>query len=201
MSFFPPDPQLPEFEEHESVQPPWVQAPQDELAALLPATAMIAATDQVAIVLAGVRVHRTGLEFEVQRRLRRRGLPMVEWAELSGVFMEHMPYGGPVVPAARLRFGIAFENGERVLADDRPLFRTDPDAEPEGFVLTRQGRGGGGGGSFYSADDQLWLWPLPPAGTLELVMQWPAMDIGETRIAVDAGTIGELAQQVRSFWE
>lgn len=145
MSFFPPDPELPEFEEPESVQPEWAQAPEDELPALLPVTEVIATTDRVAIALAGVRVHRMGLELQIERRLRRRGLPAMEWAELTGVFLEHTPFGGPVALAGRLRFGIAFENGERVLADDSPFLRMgDPDAEPEGFVLTRQGRGGGG---------------------------------------------------------
>lgn len=202
MSFFPPDPELPEFEEHESVQPEWAQAPEDELPALLPVTEVIATTDRVAIALVGVRVHRTGLQLQIERRLRRRGLPAIEWAELTGVFMEHTPFGGPVALAGRLRFGIAFEDGERVLADDSPFLRMgDPDAEPEGFLLTRQGRGGGGGGSGYVANDDLWLWPLPPAGTLELVVQWPAMGIDETRIAVDAAAIEELARRVRPFWE
>ena len=44
------------------------------------------------------------------------------------------------------------------------------------------GSGGAGGGpQGYSSTDRLWLWPLPPEGPIEFVMQWPALGVEELR--------------------
>lgn len=201
MTFFPPDPEIPEPEETESTQPSWWQAPEDELPALLPVSELLAVTDRVAIALVGVAVHREGVMFRVERRLRRNGLPLREWNELCGAFMEHMPFGDRVDVAGRLRFGVVLADGEKVVADPFPFFGgADPTVEPEGYVLSRRQQGGGGGGGTYSSADQLWLWPLPPSGPIELVMQWPALGIDETRVTVDVGSVAELAARARPFW-
>ncbi|MFD5225288.1 hypothetical protein ACFWHT_06660 [Microbacterium sp. NPDC058342] len=200
MTFFPPDPEIPEPEEVESPQPGWWQAPEDELPVLLPVSEILAATDHVAIALIGVAVHREGVELRVERRLRRNGLPLAEWNELCGVFMEHMSFGGPVDRAGRLRFGVVLSDGEKVI-EASPFFSGgDPMAEPEGHTLSRREQGGGGGGSAYGSADHLWLWPLPSAGQVELVMQWPALGIEETRTALDFSTVPELAASARPFW-
>jgi hypothetical protein len=73
-------------------------------------------------------------------------------------------------------------------------------AQPDGYVLSRREQGGGGGMHTYSSADHLWLWPLPPDGEIEIVMQWPAFGIGETRVIIDAGTVSELSARARPFW-
>lgn len=201
MTFFPPDPEIPEPEETESSQPPWWQAPEDELPVPVPVSELLAVTDHVAIALVGMLVHRDGVQFRVERRLRRNGLPLTEWNELCSVFMEHMSFGGSVDPAGRLRFGVVLADGEEVVADAlRFVGYGDPTAEPDGYTLTRREQGGGGGGSTYSSADHLWLWPLPSAGPIELVMQWPSLGIGETRVTLDASMVPELASRARPFW-
>lgn len=201
MTFFPPDPALPEPEETESTQPKWWQAPEDELPALLPVAELLAVTDHVAIALVGIAVHSEGVLLRIERRLRRNGLPLNEWNELCGVFMEHMSFGGRFDVTDRLRFGVVLADGEKLLADASPFFGgIDPMVEPEGHTLSRRQQGGGGGGSTYSSADQLWLWPLPPAGPIELVLQWPALSIDETHVTLDASTVTELAARARSYW-
>ncbi|GAB2511747.1 hypothetical protein GCM10027064_06570 [Microbacterium petrolearium] len=201
MAFFPPDPELPEPEEFDSSQPRWWQAPEDELPTLLPISELIAATGHVAIALVGIAVYRDGMQLRIQRRLRRNGLPLREWNDLCGTFMEHMPYGDRFEPSGRLRFGLLLDDGEKVLADALPFVSgRDPMAEPEGHSLKRQQQGGGGGGSTYSASDDLWLWPLPPAGPIVLVTQWPALGIEETRVNLDAASVREAAAHARPFW-
>lgn len=201
MTFFPPDPEIPEPEETESAQPSWWQAPEDELPMLFPVSELLAVTDHVAIALVGMLVHREGVQFRVERRLRRNGVPLTEWNELCGLFMEHMSFGGPVDPAGRLRFGVVLADGEKVVADASRFFGFgDPMVEPEGYTLNRREQGGGGGGSTYSSADHLWLWPLPPAGPIELVLQWPAFGIDETRAILDASMVPELAARARPFW-
>lgn len=201
MTFFPPDPEIPEPDEAEHSTPKWWQAPEDELPVLLPVTEILATTDHVAIALVAIAVYREGVQFRVERRLRRNGLSMSEWNEMCGVFMEHMSFGGPVDPTGRLRFGLVLADGEKVVADALRFFGGgDPMVEPEGHTLSRHEQGGGGGGSTYASGDHLWLWPLPPAGPIELVMQWPALGIGDTRVTLDASGVHELAARARPYW-
>lgn len=201
MTFFPSDPEMPEPEETESRQLPWWSAPEDEMPAMFPVSAVLASTDHVAIALIGAAVYRDGVEFRVERRLRRNGLPMREWNELCATFMEHALWGGRSAQEGRLRFGLVLGDGERVLADTPPsVGGSDPTVEPQGHSLSRRGGGGGGGGSFYSGSDGLWLWPAPPAGPIELVMQWPALGIGEQRVTLDATEMLVLASRAQPFW-
>lgn len=201
MTFFPPDPELPEPEQHETTQPRWWSAPDDELPALYPVSEVLATTAHVAIALVGVAVHSDGIAFHVERRLRRNDLPAREWNELCATFMEHHPWGGQSHPADRLRFGVVFGDGERAIADHFPGFGGgDRSVAPEGYVLSRRGGGGGGGGSTYSGTDTLWLWPTPAPGPIELVMQWPAFGIGETRVVLDGTEMIALASHARPFW-
>ncbi|WP_217185019.1 hypothetical protein [Streptomyces sp. AC495_CC817] len=200
MSFFPPDPDLPpEPEEVESSSPPWWGAPDDELPALLPVAEILARTEHVALALVGVAVHRSGVEFRLTGRLRRRGLPAREWNDLCAAFVGHHPHG-PIDDARdRLRYGVELSDGERVFADH--FFAVpDPSQEPGGHVLSRRGGSSGGGSRTYTSDDQLWLWPLPPAGPIDLVMQWPALGIGERRVRLDGAAMLALVDRVGSFW-
>jgi hypothetical protein len=41
---------------------------------------------------------------------------------------------------------------------------------------------------------------LPPEGPIELVIQWPALGIEETRIVLDGTAILDLADRARPFW-
>lgn len=67
-------------------------------------------------------------------------------------------------------------------------------------MLSNQGQGGGGGGSTYSGGDQLWLWPAPPAGPIELVVQWPALGVEETRVVLDGTAMRELTDRAKPYW-
>ncbi|MBT2483524.1 MULTISPECIES: hypothetical protein [unclassified Microbacterium] len=158
--------------------------------------------EHLALALVGIDVYREGVQLRVERRLRRNGLPLTEWNQLCGTFMGYMSQGGLVDVAGRLRFGAVLADGEKVVTDPSPWFGgVDPMVEPDGHTLSRREQGGGGGGSTYSSADHLWLWPLPPAGAIELVMQSPALGIAETRVTIDASMVPELAARARPFWE
>lgn len=197
MTFFPPNPEIPEEEDTESSRPRWWQAPEDELPVVLPVSELLAVTDHVALALAGAAVHSEGIQLGVERRLRRNGLPRAEWDELGAVFMERMSCRGVVDPAGRLRFGLVLADGEKIVTDASPFGRgNDPMAEPEGYTLSRREQGGGGGRNTFSPSGHLWLWPLPQAGPIELVLQWPALGIDETRVTL----VAELAARARPHW-
>ncbi|MFG6501907.1 hypothetical protein [Microbacterium sp. P05] len=198
MSFFPPDADPPQYDESPRDRTPWWNPPSDEIPAFYPAVERLASTEHVSIALVGAAVYSDGVELQIERRLRRGDLDAEEWQKLAGPFMEHWHSGAS--PAARLRYGVVLGNAEKIL--DGPPFGPGGDATtpPADFSLVRRGGGGGGDNHSYAANDQLWLWPIPPAGTLELVLQWPAMGIGETHAFLDATSFRELAQQAQPFW-
>lgn len=199
MSFFPPDPEMPEFDDAPAVRSPWWTAPTDRLPVLYPASEILATTEHLAIALVGVDVYSDGVEIRIERRLRRNDLPYDEWQRLNNAFMEHWA-GHGASSAGRLRYGVVLSTGEQVLSD-RPFgFAGDPMSPPESSSLVRSGGGGGGDGHSYSSNDALWLWPLPPSGSLELVLQWPTLGVPETRTSLDVSSFGELAEQSIPFW-
>lgn len=200
MTFFPPDPEQPETDEPERSMPRWWGPPEDELPVLLPAAEILATTEHMAVALIGAFVHREGVELRIERRLRRRDLPLRAWNDLVGKFAEHSMFGPPEDLATRLRFGLVLGDGEQVL-DGRPYDPgADPNAPPERHSLMRNGGSGGGSEHSHTASEGLWLWPLPPEGPIELVMQWPALGIEETRAVLDGTSIRELAQRAVTLW-
>lgn len=84
----------------------------------------------------------------------------------------------PGIPPDMLRFGVEFADGAKATnTQGRPR---DIDAEPDGPVLN--GGGGGGGGSWRQTH---WVWPLPPAGSLTFVCEWPAAGVALTHRQTD----------------
>jgi hypothetical protein len=47
---------------------------------------------------------------------------------------------------------------------------------------------------------QWWVWPLPPAGPLEFICQWPVYGIGETRIGINGQLILDAARRSVQLW-
>jgi hypothetical protein len=46
-----------------------------------------------------------------------------------------------------------------------------------------------------------WLWPLPPAGPLRWVAEWPEMGAPETSVEVDASVLSAAAAESEQLWE
>ena len=63
-----------------------------------------------------------------------------------------------------------------------------------------QAGGGGGGEARYSGSSRLWLWPLPPPGPIELVAEWRARDIPESRLLLDGSALLTALDGIRSLW-
>ncbi|MGO4593604.1 hypothetical protein AB4Z18_07255 [Leifsonia sp. 2TAF2] len=193
MSFFPPDPPEDDTESGEHVAAPWWKPSDDELAAIFPIGETIASNDTVALILSMARVYSNGVEFLIDRRIRRAGRSRQEWQGLQ--FRMHDHFGG--WDPKRLRYGVVLGDGQQLIADIGPgMFGVTP----EKHSLTRSGGGGGGGEDTYRFDDGMWLWPLPPEGPLEVVVQWPAFDIPESHVVLDSAPLLQLASQARPVW-
>jgi hypothetical protein len=91
--------------------------------------------------------------------------------------------------------GVAVRRRHQVIGQhgDSRLHR---DGEPAGPILRTFLGGGGPRSSFW----RWWAWPLPPAGPMEFVCEWPALGIPETRAGLDAQLILDAAGRKIRLW-
>ena len=166
---------------------PW-EPPEADLPGIVPIdTLLLGQTDQVAVAVTGLSAFSTGTEIFVTARIR----PSADHPE------EHLPGGPRDLAASRrsFRFGLQFSDGGKAVgrAGGR---RPDHDSEPAGPVLYPFA-GGGGPHSFVS---RWWAWPLPPAGPLEFVCEWPAFGLAESRTGIDAQLILDATRRSIRLW-
>lgn len=108
----------------------------------------------------------------------------------------HLRRDSPELVAEAFRFGVQFADGRKATNLAAP-WPTGPDETPEGPILVLHSGGGGG----KSWTQNLWVWPLPPAGPLAFVCEWPAEGIELTRVAIDAGLILDAAERAETLWD
>ncbi len=58
----------------------------------------------------------------------------------------------------------------------------------------------GGSGGHRRAKTGYWLWPLPPAGPLAFVCEWPGEEIGLTRREIDGHAVRDAAGRATFVW-
>jgi hypothetical protein len=165
---------------------PW-EPPEAEFPGIVPIdTLLLARTGEVAVAVTGLSAFSNGVEIFLTARIRSSGSHPDK----------HLPGGPGDLAAARrsFRFGLQFADGSK--AAGSPGVRPEHDIEPAGPVLYPFA-GGGGPHSFVS---RWWTWPLPPAGPLEFVCEWPAFGIGESRARLDAGVILDAGRRGIQLW-
>jgi hypothetical protein len=183
----PPPPPEPEREYH---PPPWLAPPANVLGSAVPLQLMLARTESVVVAVLGATAYPTGVELTVSVRRRGKGRTALE----EPPFGLHRPLRGQI-PDEVLRFGVQFADGRK--ATSLGAFRRPPEEAPAHPVLTPHGGGGGGGQWNFS----FWLYPLPPAGPLAFVCEWPSEGIELTRHEIDAELIRESAGRAKVLWE
>jgi hypothetical protein len=192
MSFFepPPPPPLPP---REHFQPEWIGPPENVLGVALPIRLLLARTESAAVLVQHVTVYPKGMHFELS--IYRRSAPEDPTTDPWHAFhmWRHTVRGGELPPEL-LRFGVQLADGSKATTLGPHPY--GPDRPPEHPVLLQHG--GGGGGLRY--DMGLWLWPLPPAGPLGFVVEWPSEGIEETRVEIDAEPIRKAAQEAETLW-
>lgn len=92
-----------------------------------------------------------------------------------------------------LRFGIEFADGRKV---NNVGGRGHGPGEPDGPGLW--GMGGGGGGGRWHQD--FWVWPLPPAGPVGFVCEWPAAEIPLSRVDREGQLLIDAAGRAREMF-
>ena len=188
MSFFEPFGQDSEPEPEQRVNDDFQDrfaSPRSEVGVMVPARLLLYRDSETAISLTGLTAYSTG--FELSLNTFRRIDDMLR-------LHHHVHHAG----AARkplddrlLRFGVEYADGRRGANLER--FRSSPSEN----IRVWSG-GSGGGGNSYRASYR--VSPLPPAGPVSFVLQWPIVAIPETRRNLDASVILDAAANSRRLW-
>ncbi|MGE5828238.1 MAG: hypothetical protein ACM30G_07715 [Micromonosporaceae bacterium] len=157
----------------------------------VPLAPLVARSEDAVLAIAAVRAYSTGFEFElvaVLRRAERRGFPL--W-----VTHWHPERHDEEVPDDFIRVGLQLADGSKVTNLDH-IVPPSLDEEPRRPVLM-MARGGGGSRRH---DLTYWVWPLPPAGPVTVVLQCPGRGIPQTRLQLDGTAIREAAGRALDLW-
>lgn len=176
----PPPPEPPPPREYRV--PDWVAPPANEVGVVVAAAMELVRTASIAVAIPGFTVFSTGLWFTLC--LRHRGL------------IREKPIRIPIHPLERpdgLHFGVQFADRGKATTVE-PLYPGEAPFPPH---LAKRGVQGHGSRGF---DAELWLWPLPPPGSLAFVVEWPEQGIPLTRRELDAQPILEAAARIEQLW-
>ncbi|MBB3086413.1 hypothetical protein [Geodermatophilus sabuli] len=155
--------------------------PENEIPVALQRNVVMARTDDVGLALLGLRVHSTGVLFDLIVRVRPSS-SLVRGRGLGELTWEYGPGG------ARFLVGVELADGRR--ASSVP----GVGSEDVSFDLVA------GSSADLTIDQSWWLHPLPPEGSLHLVVRCPDLGIPETVTEVDATAIRQAAGRVVELW-
>jgi hypothetical protein len=189
-----PEPDPEPQETHPRAPPPWMSAPRGVVAGSVPLDFVLARNERAAVAITHLAAYPVGFKFELLVLAADE-----DEHELDPMIMGPMRRPGrPLGDAQRdmLRFGIQFADGTKVTnLADRVAWQRDE--APKAPVL--RSRGGSSDGSEWAQD--MWVWPLPPAGPLEFVCEWPAAGLELTRVEIDAQLLIDAAARSQLIFE
>jgi hypothetical protein len=155
---------------------PW-DPPQTQFPGIVPiSTLLLGQSGRAAMAITSMSAYTNGFGFVVTR-LVRPGTP--GWDQ------------EPFTAHSLFEVSLLLSDGRLVSTG-----RSPGGTEPAGPFL----RMNGGGGSSHYNQTRWWAWPLPPAGPLEFIGQWPAMGISDTRVSIDADLILDAARRSVHVW-
>jgi hypothetical protein len=197
MSFFEAPPPRPEPEPPE--RKPWWGPPDNVRGGVAALELTIGRSEKAAITAGAVTAYPEGFEFGLAIRIRE---PLAD-ALLDPLMFQHRRQRsaepGGELPPELARWGIEFSDGRKATnLQPFPFGVGRIDEEPPNGPVLIAG-GGGGGGSRW--EQSCWVWPLPPAGPLAFVCEWPAGSIPLSRVEIEASLILEAAGRAEVLWE
>jgi hypothetical protein len=179
MAFFdaprPPTPPMPPPPR----RPEWFGPPEGWLGGFVPVRLVMARTPELLVCLGRGEAFPTGVQLEMQVITRR---------PTHGSLSLHDDDND-------LRLGVAFDDGRKWQGGRREGAFSDN--MPAGPILVPTG----GGGSSNEWHQDLWLWPLPPAGPVTFALEWPREGIAETTVVIDGALFRAGADQAEQLWQ
>jgi hypothetical protein len=189
--FFGPQPQPPP-EPPRREQPEWFGPPSGTLPGVVALELVLARSALAAVCVTRISAYPAGFAFE---------LLTLSDADSSEDLDPHlMGFRHRRARAegsdTQLRLGVQFSDGAKATSvGPRPGF-AGRDEKPAAPVLHPQGGGGAPGGWRLG----YWVWPLPPAGPLAFVCEWPAASIPLTRHDIDAQLVLDASARAQEIF-
>jgi len=173
------------------VSGPW-RPPEDVLPCTVPLQLLLAHTSEVAIAAVNFAVYPTG--FDIELIVASRGDDLSELSSSTQLWRHR--YSAATAPADEfLRLGIQLADGG--IATNLDQFpSTDGASQYVGPVLLPNG----GQGTMHRQSLHYWVWPLPPAGPITFVCEWPKYAVEETRCSTDATPLLIAAEKAFPLW-
>lgn len=184
--FFDPPPPF----EPEPPLPEWDGPPDGVLPTTIPIERIVARTDAVVVYLAALVAYPTGFEFDVFVLSDGSRPELIDPFDFH--YRDTSRRTGEIQPEL-LRLGFAFADGSKVTNTGAHFHWHEDSGRPPDAPVMMGGRGSGGEGTWSTT---LWVWPLPPSGTLQFVCEWPAAGIPQTRVDLDAASLLAAANRV-----
>lgn len=188
---------MPDWTSTRFKMPDWQAAPSNWLPGDPGLTLVAARGDEAVVQLRGFRAYPTGFEFELFATARN------PRPELDHGMFGHPP-GMPGTPGvdslsdALLRIAFVYADGSSASSvGGFPMFGPGGQSEPPGPLMMQNGGGGGGGDYRWS----YWCWPLPPAGPVRVVCEWPLLGFERVVTEFDASAIRDAADRAEQLWD
>jgi hypothetical protein len=159
----------------------------------VPVHFVLARSEEAVIEIQHLTAFPNGFEFEVVAHYRQPGPvwdPMHGLAGLRGRPGDR--YGE--LSDEHLRLGIQFPDGSRATNVGPPMITPPGGAAP--WLVTK-----GGSASPGIVHATFWVWPLPPAGPLLFVCEWPRYGVGLTHHELEGDQINRAGQRASVLWD
>jgi hypothetical protein len=193
----------PELSEEDLDQPEWSDRPRGWLGGTVALELLVARSDDAAVYVTSISAYPVGFAFSLHAYIRHGTRAHGVLAAMAS----HDPWGSDE-PADLLRHGLEFSDGRKASTfhewDAGGTYATmgavageAPGPDP-GKVAVLSVRGGHG--SMVHAEEECWVWPLPPPVPLAFVCEWPELGISESRAEIQAELIREAAQRATEIW-
>lgn len=175
-------------------QPPWVGPGDNVLGGLTSIDGVIAQNEEVLIAARHFIAYPEGVAFTLEILSREaRNITM------RPIRIDPFEPQGNETGDSVLRLGVEYADGRRATSlDPFPKWKVGGKRKPPPDAVELREGGARGNGRSWSFD--WWLWPLPPAGPLALVVQWPARGVPESRLEIDASPLISASKSALVLW-
>jgi hypothetical protein len=161
----------------------WLQPANHILGVPVPCQLVLANDGGCAVVASEFVAYPTGLRFSIGIRFT--------YANFDPTRHERV-WSGP----GAVRYGLELSDGTRVFKHVETSDVWPPVRRPDGYTL--MSIGGVGNETYFQIE--LWLSPLPPDGTLTIVVSWPDVLADEVCGTVDLGSLHRIAASAVVLW-
>ncbi|MFI5529379.1 hypothetical protein ACIA8O_12650 [Kitasatospora sp. NPDC051853] len=175
----------------------WPGPPRHVLGVPVPVEPFAVRSGHAVVALQHLEAFGEGCGLYLRVAARRGVLSEEVW---RGVLGDHGPPGADgAVPGTDLAFGVCLADGSEATASEQAYRSWRPDDRgPMGLMSV--GGSSSAGDRFYEAEQQLWLWPLPPPGPFEFTVEWPSLGLERAAVTLDGAAVARAAERARPYW-